>query len=54
MIGDRIDNDIAPAKSLGINTVWIRQGYGGLQSPEKYGCIPDFIVNSLHELLDKL
>ena len=38
--------------SLGINTVWIRQGYGGLQSPEKYGCIPDFIVNSLHELLD--
>ena len=31
MIGDRIDNDIAPAKSLGMNTVWIRQGYGGLQ-----------------------
>lgn len=54
MIGDRIDNDIAPAKSLGINTVWIRQGYGGLQSPEKYGCIPDFIVNSLNELLDIL
>lgn len=54
MIGDRIDNDIAPAKSLGINTVWIRQGYGGLQSPEKFGCIPDFIVNSLNELLDIL
>ena len=54
MIGDRIDNDIAPAKSLGINTVWIRQGYGGLQSPEKFGCIPDFIVYSLHELLDIL
>jgi hypothetical protein len=25
-----------------------------LQSPEKYGCIPDFIVNSLNELLDIL
>ncbi len=54
MIGDRIDNDIAPAKSLGINTVWIRQGYGGLQSPEKFGCAPDFTVNSLKEILDIL
>ena len=29
MIGDRTDNDIAPAKSLGMQTVLIRQGYGG-------------------------
>lgn len=26
MVGDRIDNDIAPAKALGMQTVWIRQG----------------------------
>ena len=28
MIGDRLDNDIAPAKKLGMKTVWIRQGDG--------------------------
>ena len=28
MIGDRIDNDIVPAKKLGMNTIWIKQGFG--------------------------
>ena len=27
MVGDRLDNDIAPAKKLGMKTVWVRQGY---------------------------
>ena len=27
MIGDRLDNDIIPAKKLGMKTVWVRQGY---------------------------
>lgn len=50
MIGDRIDNDIVPAKSLGMFTVWIRQGFG------QYWCIKnetekaDYTVNSLREL----
>lgn len=26
MIGDRIDNDVVPAKKMGMKTVWIRQG----------------------------
>lgn len=30
MIGDRIDNDIVPAKALGMKTIWIRQGFDGL------------------------
>ena len=50
MIGDRLDNDIVPAKRLGMKTVWIRQGFGGLSdialSPEK----PDDIVDNLSEL----
>ena len=25
MIGDRIDNDIVPAKQLGMKTIWIKQ-----------------------------
>lgn len=28
MIGDRIDNDIVPAKRLGMKTIWIKQGFG--------------------------
>ena len=28
MIGDRIDNDIIPAKKLGMKTIWIKQGFG--------------------------
>jgi HAD superfamily hydrolase (TIGR01549 family) len=29
MIGDRIDNDIKPAKALGMRTLWIRLGHEG-------------------------
>ena len=28
MVGDRIDNDIVPAKLMGMRTIWIKQGYG--------------------------
>ena len=28
MIGDRIDNDIVPAKEMGMKTIWIKQGMG--------------------------
>ena len=30
MIGDRIDNDILPAKNIGMKTIWVQQGFGGL------------------------
>jgi HAD superfamily hydrolase (TIGR01549 family) len=33
MVGDRIDNDIKPAKLLGWGTVHVRQGGSGAQSP---------------------
>lgn len=51
MIGDRLDNDIAPAKALGMKTIWIKQGfsaYSPIQSPSEE---PDFTVNSLSALL---
>lgn len=51
MIGDRLDNDIIPAKRLGMNTVWIKQGFAVYQTPKKENEIPDFEVNSLTELL---
>lgn len=31
MIGDRLDNDIIPAKPLGMHTIWVRQGFVGGQ-----------------------
>lgn len=50
MIGDRLDNDIAPAKALGMKTVWIRQGFGGLQEPLGGADTPDHTIHSLSEL----
>jgi len=52
MIGDRADNDVAPAKSLGMRTVLVRQGYGGHDTIHNEGEIPDVTVDSLPELLD--
>ncbi|MBE5901352.1 MAG: HAD family hydrolase [Lachnospiraceae bacterium] len=52
MIGDRIDNDIVPAKRMGIKTIWIKQGFGGLWNICKEDEAPDNTVNDLVELLE--
>lgn len=49
MIGDRIDNDIIPAKNLGMKTLWIRQGFGGLWKIQSDDELPNFIANDLNE-----
>lgn len=52
MIGDRIDNDIVPAKEIGMKTIWIKQGYGQywkMNIKEK----PNAIIYNLVELLKK-
>lgn len=54
MIGDRLDNDIAPAKAIGMKAIWIRQGFGGMQSPRSTGEQPDAAVDGLAELLGLL
>jgi len=54
MIGDRIDNDIIPAKRLGMQTVWIRQGFGRHWKITDKTETPDMIVNCLTELCDIL
>lgn len=50
MIGDRLDNDIAPAKSLGMRTVWIKQGFSVYCSPTCPQEQPDHIISNLSEL----
>lgn len=54
MIGDRIDNDIIPAKLLGMHTIWIKQGFRQYwnitQEVEKADCV----VYSLMEICNIL
>ena len=54
MIGDRIDNDIIPAKKLGFHTIWIKQGFGQYWNITKEEETPDYTVCSLSELCDIL
>jgi HAD superfamily hydrolase (TIGR01549 family) len=51
MVGDRLDNDIAPAKKLGMKTVWVRQGYAIYQSIDDESTRPDYVVDSIEELV---
>ena len=51
MIGDRIDNDIIPAQKLGMKTVWIKQGFGKLQTALAKENPPDYEIENLSELL---
>lgn len=50
MVGDRLDNDIRPAKALGMKTVWIRQGLASYQHTDLGKNTADRIVNTLSEL----
>lgn len=47
MVGDRTDNDIMPAKKLGMKTVWVKQGFAKYQ-PESV--IPDGTIQTLEEI----
>lgn len=46
MVGDRLDNDIIPAKAVGMATVWIRNGLSAYQTSD----IPDSILDTLSEM----
>ncbi len=50
MVGDRLDNDIIPAKSLGMKTVWIRKGLSAYQVQEFGKDIADWMIDTLSEL----
>lgn len=52
MIGDRLDNDIVPAKSLGMKTVWVRQGFARFQCVSEEAEKPDYTIDSITEILN--
>ena len=50
MVGDRIDNDIRPAKKLGMMTVRLRQGFYRNRAPECEFDIPDADIDGIGDL----
>lgn len=52
MVGDRLDNDIYPAKSLGMGTIWVKQGFGAMQTPRNAVYEADYVVGSLSGVLE--
>lgn len=50
MIGDRLDNDIIPAKRLGMKTVWLRKGSAAYQKPALGAGVADYQIDALGEL----
>lgn len=54
MIGDRLDNDVVPAKRLGMVAIWIRQGLAVYQDPQWAEGRADAVVRHLLELKEIL
>ncbi len=50
-----IDNiNIIPAKQLGMQTIWVRQGFGGMADIKNAENIADHTVKSIGEILSYL
>ena len=45
------NNDIIPANKIGMTTVWIKQGFGGLSEAKSKEEQPDYTVDNLNKLL---
>jgi FMN phosphatase YigB (HAD superfamily) len=51
-VGDRPDNDVAPAAAAGMRAVWLRRGPWGVIAREAPGA--HLVVRSLQELVERL
>lgn len=54
MVGDRLDNDIRPAKELGMKTIRIRKGLAIYMKPSCESEVPDYTVGNLSEIIGVL
>ena len=54
MIGDRMDNDVAPANRLGIHSVRLKRGLGAYHEPQTDDEVPEYTISTLEELLELL
>ena len=54
-VGDRIDNDVVPARAAGMTAVFLRRGpWGWIQAGWPEAAAADVVVDSLTELPDRL
>ncbi len=51
MVGDRLDNDIAPAAEMGMYTVWVRQGWFGKGNADIARFKPDYTVDRISDVI---
>ena len=51
MVGDRSDNDIAPARRLGMQTIRILRGPSAFSEPPSAEDRPEFTIRTLAELI---
>lgn len=54
MVGDRIDNDIVPAKKMGMKTIWVKQGNGRFWKISGDEEKADLEAESLSDIVDML
>ena len=51
MVGDRMDNDVAPAKALGMHSVRVLRGPGAFYLPRSLEEEPEYTIQNLGELV---
>ena len=51
MVGDRMDNDMAPANRLGMHSVRLKRGLGAYHEPQSDDEVPEYTISMLAELL---
>lgn len=51
MVGDRIDNDVAPARALGMHSVRLLRGPGAFYRPHSLEEEPEYTIRALGELV---
>ena len=54
MVGDRLDNDLIPAKALGMRTIWIRKGLSRCTNIDLGSNIADWTIDNLSDLKEIL
>ncbi len=53
MIGDTMETDILGAGTMGFTTILTLSGVARKETLNDYGYSPDYIINSIHDLLDE-
>ncbi|MCF6092429.1 TIGR01457 family HAD-type hydrolase [Microaerobacter geothermalis] len=54
MVGDNLHTDILSGIRAGIDTLFVLTGYSKVEDIDKYGIVPNYIVNHLGEWMEKM